>query len=151
MIQLHTYLSSSNIVEITSPKRSLAIRELLLHALGEEGEIPPKKHIKKLLRERALSHGILLDSSILLCHTRTNLVTNIHMNVGFCPHTAKFSKTPLDLIILILLPESMSHHYLSLMARLSRFLSGEKGQEAVKKQSPKELIAAVKSFDSDLV
>ncbi|MGM0461743.1 MAG: PTS sugar transporter subunit IIA [Fibrobacterota bacterium] len=151
MVHLRDYFSPANMVQIQSNKLNDAIRELLCSALKSGGITPDKKTCKKLLREKALSRGITLTPGILLCHTRTDLVSEIQFKAAFCPEDPHFSKDAVELLMVILLPSHASQMYLSLLARMSRFLNTAEFEEARQKKDEDLLISAVASFDEDLI
>lgn len=143
MIDLTRYIVRSRIVSLDPAPREVVLRRLLDACWG--AEFPPLdvRELIRSLKEQELGHGFSL------VHARVPGEGDIRLAVGLVRPAGESARaSPVPTIICALIPENRSREYLSLLARLSRFLSTPGVAETFREGNPERILDAIRAFES---
>jgi mannitol/fructose-specific phosphotransferase system IIA component (Ntr-type) len=146
--KLQDYIPVERIVPIESVRREEILQRLIATALpstSQELRDSVYRDITALSRRKELSMG----SGFFLVHTRTSEVTEIGVSVGLLAREIRYRRgEPAHTVFCIIVPDSMSRTYLSMMARLSRMLSRTDAREIFLKGDPAAVVALMQEFET---
>lgn len=148
MISLLEHVPEQHIVTLPETKREDIIHRLIASALPGESEVLHKqifRDITSFSRKKEVPMG----SGFILAHTRTDKITDIAMSIGLLSEEIKYRRGEMaHTVICIVVPDSMSRAYLSLMARLARLLSQPDAQDVFRSQDPVAVRELIRRFEN---
>ena len=90
-----------------------------------------------------------MGNGFFLVHTRTSEVADISIAVGLLPDLVRYRRgESAHTVLCIIVPDSMSRTYLSMMARLARFLSQPNTQEVFRKRDVEAVYDLIREFEA---
>ncbi len=120
MIDLAGYLRPDRMLRIGPADRGALLRRLLAHASPAGPAADPEQ-----FSSVDLGHGFML------CHTRTSAGGDFRVVVGMLEEPFRWGRgEPVHTVFCVLVPIDRSRDYLTLLARLSRFLSDAETEAA---------------------
>ncbi|TVR68381.1 MAG: hypothetical protein EA427_10740 [Spirochaetaceae bacterium] len=147
MKSLLEYIPADRIIPVETDRREEILRILIAAALPEE---PESFHERIYSDITAFSRKkeVNLGNGFFLVHTRTSEIPEICISVGLLSKSVRYRRgETAHTVLCIIVPDSMSRTYLSLMARLSRFLSRPDAEEVFLKRDPQAVRDLISAFE----
>ena len=148
MKSLLEYIPIERIHLIETRRREEILNTLIAAAVPNES---PDLHdrvyrdINSFSRRKEVDMG----NGFFLVHTRTSEISEIGISIGLLPDLIRYRRgESAHTVLCIIVPDSMSRTYLSLMARLARFLSQPEAQEVFRKRDPRAVHDLIREFES---
>lgn len=131
MLDLRTYFTSANVLSLSQTDSGAILHTLIQSALRDLPE-PKREGIEEIIRERKPIQEIHLGKGIALAHERYDELDDMHVSLGLLSNPVRYQKgNPVQMILCVLLPNSKSREYLSMMAKFSRFLETREVEDFV--------------------
>jgi mannitol/fructose-specific phosphotransferase system IIA component (Ntr-type) len=148
MISLLEHVPEQHIVALVETKREDIIHRLVEHALPGETEAM-RKQIFRDITAFSRKKEVAMGNGFILAHTRTEKITDIAMSIGLLAEEVKYRRGEIaHTVICIVVPDSMSRAYLSLMARLARLLSQPDAKDVFRSQDPVAVRELIRRFEN---
>ncbi len=147
MINLLDYVTPDRIISVNSDKRLEILKQLIAVTLQEE---PQHLHdtvfneITTLSRKKEISLG----EGFGLAHARIDSDGPIRFGAALLGRTIKYRKGDrVHTIFCLVVPDTKSRMYLSLMARLTRMLASPDAPKVFRNADPEEIMEFVRAFE----
>ncbi len=122
MLDLRRYFTGANVRLLTSSESGEILRELLDLALRELPE-NDRASVEHIIRDRKQIQEINIGKGIALAHERYDELEELYVSIGLLKQPVRYQKgAPVQMVLCVLLPNSKSREYLSMMAKFTRFL-----------------------------
>ena len=148
MKSLLEYIPMDRVRRIDTNRREEILKALIATALPDE---PESLHARILGDITSFSRKKEVDmgNGFFLVHTRTAEVPDISISVGLLPDLIKYRRgESAHTVLCIIVPDSMSRTYLSLMARLARFLSQPETGDVFRSRDPQAVYELILQFET---
>jgi len=147
MVHILSYFTEDDILEFPEYHDHEVNRALIKQCLKDQKEETQEKAVK-LLGDKKNGRSIDLKKGFALTHIRFDVVEDIKIAVGLFEKKAKFGKNSnVQALFCIIIPENKCQTYLSLMAHLTRMLSGRGAGEAFRTGNKKGIIQFIRDFE----
>ena len=131
MVDLRTYFTNANVTLLQSTDSSEILRSLLRTALRDLPE-EERTAVEETIRERKPIQEINIGKGIALAHERYDELKQMHISLGLLSRPVRYQRgSPVQIVLCVLLPNSKSREYLSMMAKFTRFLEARDLEEFV--------------------
>ena len=148
MKSLLEYIPLERIHLLDTTRREEILNALLVAALPDESS-DLRSRIYRDITSFSRKKEVDMGSGFFLVHTRTTEIADIRIAVGLLPELVKYRRgESAHTVLCIIVPDSMSRTYLSLMARLARFLSQPRTQEVFRRRDPEAVYALMSEFEA---
>lgn len=148
MKTLLEYIPLERIHAIDTTRREEILHTLISSALPEETE-DLRGRIFSDITAFSRRKEVDMGSGFFLVHTRTPEISEIRVSVGLLPGLIKYRRgESAHTVLCIIVPDSMSRTYLSMMARLSRFLSQPTAQDVFRNRDPQAVHDLIREFET---
>lgn len=148
MKSLLEYIPVERIRQIDTNRREEILQTLIAVALPGESESFRSRilgDITSFSRKKEVDMG----NGFFLVHTRTSEAPDICISVGLLPDLIKYRRgESAHTVLCIIVPDSMSRTYLSLMARLARFLSQPTTPDVFRSRDPQAVHDLIREFEN---
>jgi energy-converting hydrogenase B subunit D len=149
VISLLDHIPTDTMIPIRERKHDAILRMLLDHSLREYSLQTRAEALDKLL-EAGSGQEVNLGRGFALSHTRLDSVRDIHIAIGLLTEPVRaFRGEPVSTVFCIVLPNEKSRTYLSLMARLTRFLGTDAAVSAFSSGDGEVIEAAIRQFEAN--
>lgn len=149
VISLLDHLSASTMIPVAQRKREDILRTLLDHSLRDY-PLKTRTEVLALLSASGSAQEVNLGRGFALSHARLDAVNDIHIAVGLLATPLRvFKGEPVSTVFCIVLPDHKSRIYLSLMARLTRFLSTDEATTAFASADTDTIESAIRRFEDE--
>ena len=149
MISLLDYVTETSVFTISEKNHRGILKELMNKTLEDYSENVRDQAYTGILEKSSIQE-INLGKGIALSHHRMDSVTGINFALGILDKKTRYFKgPPVKAVFCIIIPEAESRNYLSFMAKLTRFLSGKKGAEAVKSGDYAKIREQIMDFEGN--
>ncbi len=146
MYKISDYLNSSKMIVVDEIDEKNFINRLVDFTLSDLNEIAELKDFFSKKNNLSL---VDIENGFLLCHARTGLVDNISIHLGIISSDkSQYRKGSHRVFFMIILPDSMSKIYLSIMARISRLISSEVNRDVFYSGNKDAIENLIVKFDS---
>ena len=147
MINLLSYITRNNIIELSTSDREAIAKNLIDCCLNDLDEDKRQKiHQSLLNKKNGLS--INLTKGFALVHARIDDIENIRIAVGILKDKISLTKsTSAEVIFCIVIPGEQCRTYLSLMAHLTRLLTEPLAKEVFKQGNVDGIIDFIRQFE----
>ncbi len=148
MISLVETIPADRLIDLDVNDHRQVLETLIAAALPEASDRCRSLALQGILSKNSAGE-IQLGKGFALCHARLDSIRDIELAVGLFGRPTHFLKgDPVHTVFLILIPTNKSRAYMTLMARLSRFLL-EPDIEAVFQQGDHaRILEELRRFDA---
>lgn len=147
MANLLKYLQADSIYRISAKKHDDILKEIIEKTLREK----PDEILQKAFHGIRTNSGVQeinLGHGFALSHHRMDDVNDINLSIGIVEKKVRYFKgPPVKAIFCVILPDAKSREYLSLMAKLTRFLSLPGTPGFFEHASPEEVFEKIRIFE----
>ncbi|AFG36919.1 PTS sugar transporter subunit IIA [Spirochaeta africana] len=149
MITLSQMIAPHRLLDLETTEHLPALEIMIKSALPRASS-SLQFHALEEIRSHSSSKEINLGKGFALSHARLDAITEIEAVVGlFRQPTGYLEGEPVHSVFCILIPSDQSHTYLSLMARLSRFLLQDGIDDIFLGGDHAAIVTAVQSFETE--
>jgi uncharacterized MnhB-related membrane protein/mannitol/fructose-specific phosphotransferase system IIA component (Ntr-type) len=148
MVDLSDYFRETNVVRIESKKSEVILKTLVDTCLSSYPESFRENIISRVI-EKGNNQEINLGHGIALTHERFDELDGIYTALGLLPRTVRYFRgPPVHTVVCILLPNTKSQEYLSMMARFTRFLTQHPPDQTAPSADPEKIVQAIRDFET---
>jgi len=148
MIDLLSYINEDSIIELESDKTDLnniVLYDACLNDLSDEIIKDFRSRSKSIKKQKTIQ----ICSGFTLLHLRLAIIDKIRLVVGIPPHPLRNGKNQrIHAIFCIIIPDTKSRTYLSLMAHLVRLLSQPDAKQIFRPGNKKQIVKYIKTFEA---
>lgn len=154
MIELENYFTPENVISISSTDSNEILNDLIQTALRELTD-DQRTVIGEIIRNRKQIQEINIGKGIALAHERYDELEDLYLSVGLLEGPVRYGKgPPVRMVLCVLLPNTKSREYLSLMARFTRFLEAHDIESFLPpsvsvEEAPEAFVRAVSEFERE--
>lgn len=149
MPALLDYISEEKLLRIGARKREEILRTLIDGTLKDEDAQPLREAVFREITTRSRKKEIYLGNGFGLSHARVDAEGPIHVGIGLFGEMVKYRLSdPIHTLLCLVVPDSKSRVYLSLMARLSRMLAGPDASAVFRDGDNQAIMAFIEGFDA---
>ncbi|MFW5800894.1 MAG: PTS sugar transporter subunit IIA [Spirochaeta sp.] len=148
MIRLSNMIPAHRLLDL-EPTDHLPALEKLIHAALPQESSDTHFHALEEIRSKSNAKEINLGKGFALSHARLDYLTTIEIAVGLFRQETQYLKgEPVHTVFCIMIPTDKARTYLTLMARLSRFLLQPGIDEIFLSGNHTRILDALEEFDN---